>query len=93
MPLTDDDKCAIQKMMDAKIEAYFNHYLLEIFPEQVRQIIANHDANVDAHRRQIESAVSKRFDRIRVLAIGVMAGLALAGGVGGLQLLKLFGIL
>lgn len=64
---------------------YFDSYLRDVFPKQVKEIVGHHDRNVFAHE-----GIVRRFAQAKYLVIGF----ACAGGfVGGAGLGRLIGFL
>lgn len=61
--------------VDERIEFYFHHYLVEIFPGQQARILEGHNNDCRAHGK-----VAKRVDRLRTFLIGLAIGSGIAGG-------------
>lgn len=73
MGLSQSQRDEAEKIADAAVQRYFNHYLLEVFPGQVAAMLGHHDTNVHAH-----SGIVRQFSRAKYLVIGA----ALACGAG-----------
>jgi hypothetical protein len=67
------------------VRRYFDSYLRDVFPKQVKEIVGHHDRNVSAH-----GGIMRRFAQAKYLVIGF----ACAGGfIGGAGLERLIGLL
>lgn len=71
--LSKADRDEVRLIAAGEVQAYFNHYLLEVFPKQVSGMIRAHDVNVFAH-----GGIVRRFAQAKYLFVGF----ALAGGAG-----------
>ncbi len=68
----------------AKVEVqdYFNHYLEEVFPEQLERSITAHNLDVTAHSVQIKTAIKAESSRIRLWLFSLIFAGGLGGGIG-----------
>ena len=75
-----------------QIHEYFDHYLTEVFPEQVGTIVGAHDKDIEAHAGQLEplKKAARMMDRTRWMLLGAMA---ILGGLLSLVGEKLMGLL
>ena len=60
------------------VQKFFNHYLTEVFPEQLAAAITAHNKDVTAHKQQIKGAVRAESARIKLWLMGLIFG----GGAG-----------
>ncbi len=65
-----------------EIQDYFNHYLEEVFPEQLERSITAHNLDVTAHSIQIKTAIKAESARVRLWIVGLIFAGGLGGGVG-----------
>lgn len=77
--MNNEDCKKTELIAEVKVRQFFEHYLNEIFPEQLTQLIAAHDNDVRAHRIQIREAIRVESYRVKLWLIGLI----FAGGVGG----------
>lgn len=82
--LSRADREEVVAIADARVERFFNHYLLNIFPKQVGGLIRAHDTNVFAH-----GGLARRFAKLKYLILGFAA----AGGFGVAKIGDLIGLL
>lgn len=68
------ERTEVNDIAELKIRQYFDDYLTNVFPSQVKQLIELHDSDDKAH-----GAVERRFDK----TFWVMIGVAFAGGGAG----------
>ena len=69
----------VETIAELAIRRFFDHYLDNVFPEQLDRVIHAHNADAGAHKQQIQHAVRTESYRIRLWLIGLI----FAGGVGG----------
>jgi hypothetical protein len=80
--LTRDE---LREIAELEVRRYFDHYLREVFPKQVKELISHHDRNVFAH-----GGIVRKFAQAKYLVVGF----ACAGGfIGGAGLERLIGLL
>lgn len=76
MSLSPEQIQQIKEIAELEVRRYFDHYLNEVFPRQLKTAIEAHDSDDRAH-----GSVEIRLDR----AVWVFVGVALAsGGMGAL---------
>ena len=75
------------------IQQYFDHYLGQVFPDQLKQAITAHNQDVEAHKKQIRGAVQSESLRVRIWVMGVVFVCGLGGGVGVGKLIGFFSAL
>ena len=74
------DEAKVEIMIELGVRRYFDHYLEEVFPQQMQA----HDQNCGAH-----GGIVKRFERFKWALIGLAAGGGISGGYGLSKLLAL----
>jgi hypothetical protein len=75
--LTEQDCDKIKMMVELGVRRYFDHYLLEVFPDQVRQVVEAHDHDSSAH-----GGISGQFLRFKWTLIGFVFGTGALAGTG-----------
>ena len=65
------------------VNQYFDHYLTDVFPGQMREMFAAHNQDAEAHEPRLGSLVKmkRQIDRLKWMIAG---GSAVAGFVGAL---------
>jgi hypothetical protein len=81
MSFSDTEKQEIKDAAELEVRRYFDHYLENVFPEQVTQMVQAHNLSPDAH-----GGVERRFNKMAWM----VAGLGLAGGGTVAGIMKLF---
>lgn len=86
--LNKQQRDEVKDIAELAVRQYFDHYLTEVFPQQVKafdQKLRAHDVNVFAH-----GGIVRRFAKFKYLLIGFAA----AGGfIGGAGMERLVGVL
>lgn len=82
MSFNEGEKQDIKDAAELEVRRYFDHYLENVFPDQVKQMIQAHNLSPNAH-----GGVERRFNK----AFWMIAGLGLAGGGTAAGVAKLFG--
>lgn len=87
MSLTEDQERDVERIAELETRRYFDHYLNEVFPAQVKTIrehtyvtVEKHDMNPAAH-----GGVEKKLNKL----IWMFMGVAAAGGGTGALVAKL----
>lgn len=76
--------CAKMEMVaELVVSRYFDHYLEQVFPRQIQQIMDAHNDSTSAH-----GGVLEQFKKLKWSLMGVAA----AGGIGGVGLTKLLSL-
>ena len=75
--MTDQDCDKIKMMVELGVRRYFDHYLLEVFPDQIRQVIEAHDHDSFAH-----GGIGEKFLRFKWTLIGFVFGTGALAGTG-----------
>ena len=73
-----------------EVQDYFNHYLEEVFPEQLERSITAHNLDVTAHSVQIKTAIKAESSRVRLWIVGLIFAGGFGGGVGVSKALAFF---
>lgn len=73
-----------QDVSELTVRRYFDHYLTEVFPKQIKEAIRTHDQNVFSH-----GGIVRRFARFKYLLMGFAAAGGFGIGAGFDQLFKL----
>ena len=55
----------MELVAELAVRRFFDHYLDEVFPEQLVRVVAAHNQDVDAHSKQIRKAVKAESSRIK----------------------------
>ena len=77
------ENCEKMKLIaEVTVQRFFDHYLEEVFPKQLEQLIAAHNRDVTAHTRQIQGAVRAESSRVKLWLMGVIFTGGLGGGIG-----------
>lgn len=85
MALSEQQNSEVERIAELEVRRYFDHYLNEVFPNQVEQVVKRHDADRGAH-----GGVEKKVTR----GIWLLAGASLGCGAGiGAGLRQLFVLL
>ena len=82
------DQKEAETIADLAVERYFNHYLTEIFPDQLDRIIASHDCDNKAH-----GSIVRKVSKMKWLVIGAATVFLAGAGVSIPQLLRILNIL
>lgn len=81
MSFSESEKQEVKDAAELEVRRYFDHYLENVFPNQVQQMLQAHNLSPDAH-----GGVERRFNKVAWM----VAGLAMAGGGTAAGILKLF---
>jgi hypothetical protein len=84
MPLSDDDIRRVREVAELEVRRYFDHYLLAVFPVQIKAVIEQHNSSKESH-----GAVERRFNKVLWIATGLASAGGLGAGVGLKQLVSL----
>ena len=81
--MTADEHQRIVEISQLQIHEYFNHYLTDVFPRQIGDIMDAHNGAAVAHEVRIAPLyrTKKQFEKFRWMILG---GAAVVGCVGGL---------
>lgn len=76
--MNDDTRKEVEEIAELKVHQYFDHYLTEVFPVQVHQVIRAHDRDVTAHAALLDvhqktCAPGKRLRRVLYMIAGASA--------------------
>lgn len=85
--LNQQQRQEVSDIAELAVRRYFDHYLTEVFPQQVKGIegkIRAHDVNVFAH-----GGIVRRFAKFKYLLLGFAAAGGFGGAVGIERLLNL----
>jgi hypothetical protein len=93
--MTPAERQEVVDLAQLSIHQYFDHYLTDVFPQQIGHIMGSHEGNATAHEVRFAPLVksARRFNRIMWTVAG---GIAVAGFFGtiairfGPQLVKAF---
>ena len=87
----DDQDCKkIEMIAKLTVIEYFDHYLIEVFPTQLKVAITAHNKDVTAHSEQIKVAVNAESSRLKMWMLGLIFAGGLGGGVGIAKAVALF---
>lgn len=78
--LNQQQRAEVSDIAELAVRRYFDHYLTEVFPAQVKGIegkIRAHDQSVFAH-----GSIVRRFAKFKYLLLGFAAAGGIAGGAG-----------
>jgi hypothetical protein len=78
--VTPAERQQVLDIAELQVNRYFDHYLSEVFPEQMDRLFKNHDDNVDAHPVQFKTlyATKRRVDRVTWMFAGGAAVVSFA---------------
>jgi hypothetical protein len=93
--MSPQERQEVIDLAQLSIHQYFDHYLTEVFPPQMKHIMLAHDESVVAHEERFAPLIrsARKFNRIMWTVAG---GIAVAGFFGtiairfGPQLVKAF---
>lgn len=89
--MSESKNCKKMELIaDATVQKFFNHYLTEIFPEQLAKVIAAHNCDVTAHAEQISAKVEVAVGRLKLWIIALIFAGGVGGGVGLSRVLAAF---
>lgn len=77
------DCAKMELVAEVVVGRYFDHYLEQVFPKQIEQIMSAHNDSTSAH-----GGVLEQFKKLKWSLMGVAA----AGGIGGVGLTKLLSL-
>lgn len=80
-------KTEMETTAELVVRRFFDHYLDEVFPEQLAQMITAHNNDVNAHTRQIRDAVHAESTRLKLWVYGLIFASGVGGGAGLVKLL------
>ncbi len=72
-----------------EIQDYFNHYLEEVFPEQLERSIVAHNLDTTAHKVQIREAIKMESLRLKLWLMSLVFAGGFGGGIGLREIIKL----
>lgn len=80
MALDQDEMRQVEQIAELAVRQYFDHYLTDVFPQQVRAIREHTHLMVERHDQsdRAHGSVERRFNRL----VWLTAGMAAAGGTG-----------
>ncbi len=81
MSLTPAQQEQVRTIAQLEVQTYFNHYLLNVFPKQMDEILDSHNSDVKAHGGII---------RNKFMFVGLLVGAGFSGGVGAIHFLQKF---
>lgn len=75
-----------QQMVDIsrlQVHEYFDHYLTDVFPKQIAEIMQAHNKDAEAHEPRIGplNSMKRSFYRYKWMILGGVAVLGFVGGV------------
>ena len=73
---------------DRSVRRYFDHYLSEVFPDQLERAITSHNQDVSAHHEQIKNAVGVTALKIKLWVLCLTFVVGIGSGAGGPALVK-----
>jgi|GEM_PF-3002799 len=69
MALSEQQTEEVERIAELQVRRYFDHYLSEVFPSQVKGVVKAHDADREAH-----GGVERRVNQARWMLLGVSLG-------------------
>ena len=84
--MTGPERQQIMDIADLAINRYFDHYLTEVFPDQLDRLMKSHNADGGAHPTQFATlaATSSKVSQVTWMVAGMSALLGFALTVGAL---------
>ena len=64
------------------VRRFFQHYMDEVWPEQLETVITAHNKDVTAHAPQIKAAVTAESSHIKLWLVGLVFTVGAGSGVG-----------
>ncbi len=80
--MDDQDYKRVEVIAKLTVREYFDHYLIEVFPTQLKEAIITHNKDVTAHYEQIKGAVGAESSRLKMWMFGLIFASGIGGGVG-----------
>jgi hypothetical protein len=73
--MNDEDRKDVEDIARIHIHEYFDHYLCEIFPQQLDRSFAAHNSDIQAHPVQMKELfkTKKKVDRLAWMGAGIVA--------------------
>lgn len=87
MPLTEMERDEAKDIAELKVRQYFDSYLRDVFPTQVKQMLQEHNNDPEAH-----DGVAKKVSRAQWLITGAMTVMGLGTGAALKGLLSKIGL-
>lgn len=79
----DEKDCKkVELVAEITVRRYFDHYLEEVWPDQLAAAITAHNQDVTAHTEQIKGAVKAESSRLKLWVYGLIFAGGIGGGVG-----------
>jgi len=86
--LTDTQRREVEQIAELAVRRYFDHYLENVFPRQVKRLERDIDMKIQAH--DDSPMAHGRVERIVNRTMWLFLGIAVASGAGGAELVRLF---
>jgi len=66
-----------------QVHEYFDHYLTDVFPQQMDAIIEGHNQDAEAHEPRLSSLVKtqQQFNRLKWVMVGGSAVVGIVSGI------------
>lgn len=87
MSLSDSERAESEDIAELKVRRYFDNYLQNVFPAQVKQMLLEHNNDPEAH-----DGVAKKVSRAQWLITGAMTVMGLGTGAALKGLLSKLGL-
>jgi len=75
---TNGRKTRTEQIAELTVRKFFDHYLDEVFPQQLTAAITAHNKDVTAHEKQIKTKIQTEVQRLKIWIFGLI----FAGGIG-----------
>ena len=72
----------VEMIAEITVRRYFDHYLEEVWPEQLTTAITAHNKDITAHVQQIQIAIKAESSHRKLWLIGLVLAVGAGGGVG-----------
>jgi hypothetical protein len=82
--MTPADHQQVVDIAKVVVNEYFDHYLSEVFPQQLDRMFTSHNESVEAHPKQFATLAKtkRKVDRATWMILGVTTLVAALGGLG-----------
>ena len=80
--MAENNENNMELIAEVTVRRFFTHYLEQVFPQQLVEMITAHNQDVTAHSQQIRVAIKAETSRLKLWLIGLIFVGGLGGGVG-----------
>ena len=80
--MTPEEHQAVEDIARLNVHVYFDHYLTDIFPRQIKEILGSHNQDAEAHDVRIAPLEKSRRKMTRLVWM-ILGGSVVVGAIGG----------